>query len=155
MYRYILLMKTIALPGGTERTGRPSRVANQASHYDTEIVEHLDIVYNHNFVRPDLRVSELRQFHRPRLCGSLVRKSKSWFFQVKLASKTKGIQKIDDGAVLVNHSNTIRTKADLSPLDGHLVCFEYSEERPPLFLSKGMASKIVNFYRGDKTSCPV
>ena len=141
--------------GGTERTGRPTRQIVASSHYDTEVVDHLDIVYNHVFVRPDLRVSELRQFHRPRLFGHLVRANKPWYLQVKKASKSIGIEKIDDGAVLVSQSNAIRTKADLSPIDGNLVCFEFSEERPPLFLAKGMASKIINFYRGDTEKCPI
>lgn len=32
---------------------------------------------------------------------------------------------------------------------------EYCEERPPIQLTKGMGSKIVNYYRGDKARCPV
>ena len=49
----------------------------------------------------------------------------------------------------------IRNEADLNPTEGSLVLFEYSEERPPIQLSKGMASKIVNYYRGDRARCPV
>lgn len=32
---------------------------------------------------------------------------------------------------------------------------EYSEERPPLFMSKGMTCRIVNYYRGDRSRCPI
>lgn len=49
----------------------------------------------------------------------------------------------------------IRTEADLNPTEGKLVLLEYCEERPPIQTSKGMASKIVNYYRGDKARCPV
>jgi transcription initiation factor TFIID subunit 1 len=49
----------------------------------------------------------------------------------------------------------IRVESDLSPTEGNLILVEYSEERPPIFLSKGMSSKIVNYYRGDKAHCPV
>lgn len=145
----------ICFKGGTERTGRPTRQIATASHYDTENIEHLEIVYNHVFVRADLRTSELRQFHRPRLFGSLVRANKPWQLQIRCAPKGKNMQKIDEGAVIASHASTIRSKADLSPIDGKLVCLEYSEERPPLHLGKGMASKIVNFYRGNKANIPI
>lgn len=32
---------------------------------------------------------------------------------------------------------------------------EYSEERPPLFMTKGMTCRIVNYYRGDRSRCPI
>jgi hypothetical protein len=32
---------------------------------------------------------------------------------------------------------------------------EYSEERPPLFMTKGMTCRIVNYYRGDRARCPI
>jgi transcription initiation factor TFIID subunit 1 len=49
----------------------------------------------------------------------------------------------------------LRTEADLSPTEGKLILVEYCEERPLLQLGKGMAFKIVNYYRGDKSRCPV
>jgi hypothetical protein len=49
----------------------------------------------------------------------------------------------------------LRTETDLSPTEGKLVLLEYCEERPPIQLTKGMASKIINYYRGDKSRCPV
>jgi len=49
----------------------------------------------------------------------------------------------------------LRSEADLSPTEGKLVLLEYSEERPTVQMTKGMASKIVNYYRGDKAHCPV
>lgn len=33
--------------------------------------------------------------------------------------------------------------------------FEYMEERPPLIMSKGMTCRIVNYYRGDRSRCPI
>ena len=163
-------------PGGTERTGRPTRHIGASSHYDTELVEHLDIVYNHVFVRPDLRRSEMRQFHRPRLTWQLAaRANRPWMFQIKpnefkLSAGVDGEHSMEMGmGYSMNGHNMmgnmsmpsnlaqmpIRTKADLSPADGHLVLFEYCVERPPLILSKGMACKIVNFYRGDPANCPM
>lgn len=38
---------------------------------------------------------------------------------------------------------------------GDLVVMEYSEERPPLFMTKGMTCRIVNYYRGDRSRCPI
>ncbi len=32
---------------------------------------------------------------------------------------------------------------------------EYCEERPPLFMTKGMTCRLVNYYRGDRSRCPV
>lgn len=49
----------------------------------------------------------------------------------------------------------IRNESDLSPTVGDLVVLEYSEERPPLMLTKGMTCRIVNYYRGDRSRCPV
>ena len=51
--------------------------------------------------------------------------------------------------------NKIRNEADLSPTMGDLVLLEYSEERPPVLMTKGMTCRIVNYYRGDRTRCPV
>jgi hypothetical protein len=38
---------------------------------------------------------------------------------------------------------------------GNLVIMEYSEERPLLFMTKGMTCRIVNYYRGDRARCPI
>lgn len=43
----------------------------------------------------------------------------------------------------------------MTPSVGDLVIMEYSEERPPLFMTKGMTCRIVNYYRGDRTRCPI
>lgn len=51
--------------------------------------------------------------------------------------------------------NKIRTETDLSPTHGDLVVMEYSEERPPLSMTKGMTCRIVNYYRGDRSRCPI
>ena len=44
---------------------------------------------------------------------------------------------------------------DLSPTVGDLLVLEYSEERPPLLMSKGTTARIVNYYRGDRARCPI
>jgi hypothetical protein len=54
-------------PGGTERTGRPSRHMGTASIHDTEYVEQLPLVSNHTLVKADLSKVELRQYHRPKV----------------------------------------------------------------------------------------
>lgn len=46
-------------------------------------------------------------------------------------------------------------QADLSAAAGDLVVIEYSEERPPLLMTKGMTCRIVNYYRGDRSRCPI
>mmetsp|Transcript_17160 Transcript_17160/g.41757 ORF Transcript_17160/g.41757 Transcript_17160/m.41757 type:complete len:1420 (+) Transcript_17160:199-4458(+) len=153
-------------PGGTERTGRPSRRIDNASH-DTEYVEQLDMVTNHSLFR-DLSKVSLRQFHRPRLPWAIVRTSLLWQFGIR---QTSGTAKGGSGAgeshsstyqamVMGTHAGAVskakmRSEADLTPTEGNLVLLEYCEERPPIQMTKGMASKIVTYYRGDKSRCPV
>ena len=178
-------------PGGTERTGRPSRgLGGGAGTLETEYMEQLDIVTSHSLVR-DLSKVLLRQFHRPKLPQSVVRQDLSWQFQIRLprsllnsnntnsnTSNNGGTNNANNnnkqgamsgggyyyhrsGMMMMNNNGAggptamIRTEADLSPSNGKLVVLEYSEERPPLQLSKGMMSKIVNYFRGDKAHCPV
>lgn len=152
-------------PGGTERTGRPSRHSGSSSAHDAEYVEQLELVFNHTLVKPDLRKTELRQFHRPRLPRSTVRPNRPWQFQMRaFRTNSNKSQKASDGSTVVGSWGThhgasshgkIRNEADLSPSEGNLIVFEYCEERPPVQLSKGMACRIVNYYRGDKSRCPI
>jgi transcription initiation factor TFIID subunit 1 len=151
-------------PGGTERTGRPSRLAGSSSH-DLEVVDQLDFVYNHSMVQPELSKAQLRQFHRPKLPSSIVRSDLPWQFQILFAPSTT---KADAASMIASSyqsmmgshpgatsQSMIKRESDLSPSEGNLVLLEYSEERPPIQLTKGMASKIINYYRGDKSRCPI
>jgi Protein of unknown function (DUF3591) len=156
-------------PGGTERTGRPSRhnVGTTSAH-EMEFMEQLDMVANHTLVR-DLSKVSLREYHRPKLPRSVVRGSLQWQFQVRyFASATdkpnaqggRGASASYQSIMMGTHAGAmskakLRTEADLTPSEGKLVLLEYCEERPPIQLTKGMAFKIVNYYRGDKTHCPV
>ena len=161
-------------PGGAERTGRPSRHALGvgSSLHDAEYVEQLEMVYNHTLVKPELSLSEYRQFHRPRLPKIVANPSCPWLFQTRVVTESKkrrgaaALQQQADGSTIVGSyhammsagssaQNKIRNEADLSPTIGDLVLLEYSEERPPLFMSKGMTCRIVNYYRGDRLHCPV
>jgi hypothetical protein len=126
-------------------------------------------VYNHTLVKPDLTLSEYRQFHRPRLPLMVVSPSRPWQFQTRVISKKKGARGITtaaDGSTVVGSynammnagakaQNKIKNEADLSPSLGDLVVLEYSEERPPLSMTKGMTCRIVNYYRGDRARCPI
>jgi hypothetical protein len=162
-------------PGGTERTGRPSRHVGNVNH-DTEYLDQLDMVSTHVLVR-DLSKVMLRQYHRPKLPLTIVRTTLIWQFQIRFAptSKKGGPPTAGGGGggggdtansssyqamMMGTHAGAVskaklRTEADLSPTEGTLVLFEYSEERPPIQLTKGMAAKIVTYYRGDKARCPV
>lgn len=156
-------------PGGTERTGRPSRhnVGTTSAH-EMEFMEQLDMVANHTLVR-DLSKVSLREYHRPKLPRSVVRGSLQWQFQVRyFASATdkpnapggRGASASYQSIMMGTHPGAmskakLRTEADLTPSEGKLVLLEYCEERPPIQLTKGMAFKIVNYYRGDKSHCPV
>ncbi|GAX18391.1 transcription initiation factor TFIID subunit 1 [Fistulifera solaris] len=154
-------------PGGTERTGRPTRAANSSAAHEREYVEQLDLVNSHTIVR-DLSTVMQRQYHRPKLPLSVSRQDLSWQFQIRYCAKTSA-NSGKEGAPSSSASYTmmmgstpgalskvkIRTEADLSPTEGNLVLVEYTEERPPIQLTKGMAFKIVNYYRGDKAHCPV
>jgi hypothetical protein len=182
-------------PGGTERTGRPSRHygSNSIAH-DAEYVEHLDLVTNHVLVKADLRRGELRYLHRPRLPQRMFLPGDvlPWQFQVKVfpsghaqgmlfssdgavsgkGSSNRSLSKTNvgaDGSTLIgsyqssmSHSlpgalsqSKIRNEADLSITEGSLVLLEYCEEKPPVQLLKGMSAKIVTYYRGDKSKCPI
>jgi transcription initiation factor TFIID subunit 1 len=150
-------------PGGTERTGRPTRVG--AGTHETEYVEQLDLITSHALVRTDFSKILLREYMRPKLPLSVVRSDLSWQFQIRYVPAGKktdasGQSSSYQAIMMGTHAGAIskerlRSEADLSPTEGKLVLLEYSEERPPLQLTKGMCSKIVNYYRGDKARCPV
>eukprot|EP00536_Pseudo-nitzschia_multiseries_P002842 jgi/Psemu1/322735/estExt_fgenesh1_pg.C_390042 len=155
-------------PGGTERTGRPSRHVGASSH-EHQYIEQLDMITNHTLVKNPSKVM-LREYNRPKLPGTIVQTSLSWQFCIRYlgSSSTADKQKKPEtnnassyhammmgtyaGAV---SKTKLRNEADLTPTEGKLVLFEYSEERPPLQLTKAMASKIITYYRGDKSRCPV
>ena len=166
-------------PGGAERTGRPSRHAlGSTAVHDAEYVEQLELVYNHSMVKPILSLSEMRQFHRPRLPLLVVNPTCPWQFQARIVvekskrgggmggNSMRGSGIASDGSTIVGSyhamlsagakgQSKIRTENDLSPTIGDLVVLEYCEERPPLMLTKGMTCRIVNYYRGDRSRCPV
>ena len=166
-------------PGGTERTGRPSRAITTGIH-ETEYVEQLDIINNHALVRNDVSKILLRQYMRPKISLSVVRDGLSWQFQILYLPNNAGNKNgsnnanksSSDGQAVTSYQSImlgaqhhtagsisrerIRTENDLTPTEGKLICLEYVEERPPIQLTKGMCSKIVNYYRdSDKTRCPV
>ena len=156
-------------PGGTERTGRPSRQNVGLAGYESEYIEQLDLVVTHSLVR-DLSKVLLREFHRPKLPLSVVRLDLAWQFQIRYIPIKKVEGAAGAGGVVAGSYQSVmmggahpgaiskaklRSEADLSPTEGHLIVLEYCEERPLLQLTKGMACKIVNYYRGDKARCPV
>lgn len=132
-------------PGGTERTGRPSRLAGGIQ--EVEYIEQIDLVNNHTMLRQDWSRVTLREYRRPKLPLSTTKLA--WQLQIRYIPET---QKANDLPGMERH---IRTEADLSPSSGKLVLLEYCEERPPIALTKGMRSKIVNYYRGDRAKCPI
>jgi transcription initiation factor TFIID subunit 1 len=162
-------------PGGTERTGRPVRENLSSLAYDAEYIEQLDLISNHTLVKADLSLSELRHYFRPLLPKKIFRSDKrdsSWQLQLQVkvfpnASliERRGRKSGGNGSLVNSFVNSslpgtlsqsqIRRGSDLTPTEGDLVLFEYCEERPPLQLTKGMASKIINYYRGDRSKCPI
>lgn len=151
-------------PGGTERTGRPSRTLTHGA-MEIGYIEQLEMINNHALVRNDWPRMVLRQYMRPKLPMSVVRPGHKWQFQVRTATagkKSDGVGQASSYQAIMMGSHAgavskerLRTEADLSPTEGKLVLLEYVEERPPIHLTKGMCSKIVNYYRGDKARCPV
>ena len=155
-------------PGGTERTGRPSRHVGASSH-EFEYIEQLDMISNHTLVKNPSNITS-REYNRPKLPGTIVRTSLRWQFCIRHfgssssaekqkkpeANNASSYQAMMMGTYAGAISKTkLRTEADLTPTEGKLVMFEYCEERPPLQLTKAMASKIITYYRGDKSKCPV
>jgi hypothetical protein len=149
-------------PGGTERTGRPSRHHGSSQAHDFEYIEQLDMISNHSFVKADMSPVELRHYCRPLLprCYFKADNIKPWQLKIVVAPQKKrsngkgntGYLNVMPGSI---SQSKIRTLSDLCPSEGHLVVVEYSEEKTPIKLMKGMASKIINYYRGDKSKCPV
>jgi len=173
-------------PGGTERTGRPTRRGGNSSlAHDAEYVEQLDMLNNHVLVKADRKINDLRTLFRPRLPGSAFRRNEvmPWQLQIRIfpsainnkklgkrktSNLASGTLAADGSTVIGSYQGgiaastpgaisqaKIKNEADLSPTEGDLVMFEYCEEKPPLHLSKGMAVRIVNYFRGDKTKCPI
>ena len=146
-----------------------------------EGTQHTDIVDNHTLVRPELRRSEQRMFHRPRLRKSDASPYRRWMFCSASNSHGKkssdAILNTEDGGVFVNPSSTssfglaanrqnftshklnITKESQLAvqnvAKDESVVVLEYTEERPPLMLNHGMVSKIVNYYNGPLDTCPI
>jgi len=148
-------------PGGTERTGRPTKDSHTS--HDAIYVEQLELVRQHDIVR-DLGPVGLRQMNRPKLPNSVVRPDLPWQLQVKVEKDTKtnsNGRNVSYDAMMLGASpgslskTKLLAEADLTPTEGKLVLVEYLEENPPIQLSKGMASNIINYYRGDKAKCPV
>lgn len=132
-------------PGGTERTGRPSRSMTGA-YLEEAYQEQLDLIQNHSLVR-DLSKVMLRQYHRPKLPYSVVRPDLSWQFQIRYAPIKKESTSAQVTSFISPHSGALakakfRSESDLSPSEGKLVLLEYCEERPPIQLVKGMRSKV-------------
>jgi hypothetical protein len=132
-------------PGGTERTGRPSRLAGGIQ--EVEYIEQLDLVNQHTMLRHDWSKILLREYQRPKLPISAARLA--WQLQIRYIPETSKANE------LPGIERQIRTEADLSPSSGKLILLEYCEERLPIALTKGTRSKIVNYYRGDRVKCPI
>jgi len=149
---------------GTERTGRPSRALASGVH-ETEYIEQLDLVNSHSLVKGDWSKIVLRQYRRPKLPLSVLRPDTSWQLQIRFIPTGKktdasGQSSSFQAIMMGTHAGAVskerlRNEADLSPTEGKLILVEYMEERPPIQLTKGMCSKIVNYYRGDRARCPV
>ena len=100
---------------------------------------------------------------RPKLPLNVVRRDLSWQFQIRRCipiaeenTDTSGHYPSFQETMVGTHAGAIsnerlESEADFTPTKGKLVLLEYSEERPPIRLTKGMSSKIVNYCRGDQT----
>ena len=154
-------------PGGTERTGRPMRHHGSSLAHDFEYIEQLDMINNHSLVKADLSPIELRHYSRPLLRKTLFRQRDmiQWQLQLIVTPNKKSLNGKRGGGSTYNSmvnvmpgsisQSKMRNYSDLCPSEGSLVLIEYCEEKPPMKLMKGMASKIVNYYKGDKSKCPV
>jgi transcription initiation factor TFIID subunit 1 len=133
------------------------------------------VTNNHTFIKPDLSRAERRLFHRPRLHSSMAGTGKRWMMvrtpsnhlsrkQDNNGDDTNNINA--DGSLLVGGGIedaetgieiTKESDLDIFPVQTGttLLAVEYCEEKPPLILNKGMSSKIVNYYKGDRAKCPV
>lgn len=78
-------------------------MGNSSTH-DAEYVEQLEFVYTHQISRPELTLSEYRQFHRPRLPLSVVNPTCPWQFQTRVIAQNKNARAITaaaDGSTMI------------------------------------------------------
>jgi hypothetical protein len=151
-------------PGGAERTGRPNRHAlGSTSVHDAEYVEQLELVYNHSLIKAELSLSEMRQFHRPRLPLLVVNPSCPWQFQARVILENKrggrrggvDVANGQDGSTIVGsyHAmvsagakgqskirNEVRVQASSKSVDALNCCMS-------LCCRGSHASHALNFYR--------
>jgi hypothetical protein len=151
--------------GGQDRDGKKMKElkALARSAIGFEVVESSDFVNVHSFVKPDATYAERRLFHRPRLMKSAAAHSRRWMLSAPASRRAPPPSATASGALLnpdgslrvpesdgasqllvADSSNVIEVTReadlDLPPPKGEtLLALEYSEERPPLLLNKGMA----------------
>lgn len=152
-------------PGGTERTGRPMRHHGSSLAHDFEYIEQLDMINNHSLVKADLSPIELRHYGRPLLPKNMFKSDEilPWQLQIVVTPQNKLLNGKTAGGSSYHNSimpgsisqSKIRNISDLCPSEGSLVLIEYCEEKLPIKMMRGMASKIVNYYKGEKSKCPI
>jgi hypothetical protein len=116
-------------PGGAERTGRPNRHAmGSSSAHDAEYVEQLEFVYSHTIVKPELTMSEYRQFHRPRLPMAVVSPTCPWQFQTRVVEKNKkgarGVTTAADGSTMIGSYHSMMSAGSKATQIRNEVCFQ-------------------------------
>lgn len=98
-----------------------------SSTHDAEYVEQLEFVYNHNITKPELSLSEYRQFHRPRLPLAVVTPACQWIFQSRVIAKSKKSRGITaaDGSTMIGsyHSMMAGSKAQSKIKNEVCLCF--------------------------------
>jgi hypothetical protein len=119
-----------------------------------EELEHSTFAARHLNTVPILSPLQLKYFHRPllskqALSSTLHNKPNIWHIIVEKKGKHK--LTASQGNLRRTHNSTkqISSAAELSLIDdtSEYICIEYVEENPNLIMNRGMASKIVNYYR--------
>jgi hypothetical protein len=120
-----------------------------------EELEHSSFAARHLNTTAALTHLQLKFFHRPTLSRQalssvLHKKPNIWHIYVeKRSNKHKLTASQGNLRRTQNSTKQIYSAAELSLTDdtSEYICIEYIEEHPSLIMNRGMASKIVNYYR--------
>ncbi|CAI5737288.1 unnamed protein product [Peronospora destructor] len=123
---------------GTEGSGKKSK--------DTRVVKNIGYVHHSlpamklSLTKPELPKTKLRDFHRPR--GKFKINERLNFLPPPPGAAKVAPQ--EESAMVTQ----IKKSSDLNPTaGGKLILIEYTEQRPPMLLNPGMASRILHYWR--------
>ncbi|KAF0696137.1 Aste57867_13083 [Aphanomyces stellatus] len=131
-----------------------SRIGEAKRSKDTRIIKNMGHVHHSlpaiklSMTKPELPLSKLREFHRPR--GKFKIHERMLVVSSKEAEKSKNSSLKLTEADLANDPtlSQIKKPSDLNPTaGGKLILLEYTEQHPPMLANPGMAARVLHYWR--------